>query len=113
MTEETSAGSGPIGSQLVRDDPSFEDLVVQFVEGLQGRLDNMEKAIRASDFESLRVAAHQLKGSGGGYGYPILTKRAAELERSAKDQALDECFDVLTELREICSRVVVDAQSPL
>lgn len=97
-----------IGSELVREDASFADIVVQFIDGLSARLERMEQAIRTSDFEALRVAAHQLKGSGGGYGYPILTDRARELEQHAREKALDDCISSLAELKELCGRVVVD-----
>jgi HPt (histidine-containing phosphotransfer) domain-containing protein len=100
-----------IGSDLVKEDGSFVDIVMQFVEGLSGRLAKMEEAMRAVDFEALRVAAHQLKGSGGGYGYPLLTERAKDLEVSAKNRALDDCADALAELKEVCRRIVVDADA--
>jgi len=111
MTTPQSPNSGPIGSELVRDDPSFGDIVLQFVDGLKDRLNSMENALRAADFEKLRVAAHQLKGSGGGYGYPVLTENAAVLEKHAKNQALNDCAQTLNELQSICSRVVVDTES--
>ncbi|UCE58748.1 MAG: Hpt domain-containing protein [Phycisphaerales bacterium] len=98
-----------IGSELVAEDESFADIVVQFVDGLSRRLDTMEDAIRASDFEALRTAAHQLKGSGGGYGYPILTERAAELEKGAKAKLLGDCAQQIEELRQLAARIVVSA----
>ena len=103
MTESTPQAHGPIISELVKEDAAFTDIVLTFVEGLGNRLREMEQAVRRSDFEGLRAAAHQLKGSGGGYGYPILTDRAARLEASAKAQALQECLDALMELKEIAS----------
>jgi len=102
---------GPIGSELIREDPSYTDIVVQFVDGLKDRLTTMESAIRAANFDALRVAAHQLKGSGGGYGYPVLTEQAATLEKLAKEHAIEQCTDALSELQEICSRVVVSSDS--
>ena len=104
--------SNLIGSELVQEDPGFADIAVQFVEGLGRRLSTMEEAIQASDFEALRTAAHQLKGSGGGYGYPILTELAGGLERQAKTAALAECTSKLMELKEVCQRVVVSTESP-
>jgi len=108
MTEGNQTPSGAIGSELVREDASFADIVTQFVAGLSERLTRMENAIRQADFDALRMAAHQLKGSGGGYGYPILTERATQLEKYARSHALDQCADALAELKEICRRVVVD-----
>ena len=63
MTDDLQTPDGPIGSDLLKEDPSFADIVVQFVEGLSNRLATMEEALNTSDFQALRVAAHQLKGS--------------------------------------------------
>ncbi|MBU0717032.1 MAG: Hpt domain-containing protein [Planctomycetes bacterium] len=114
MNENGTPHSKPsnlIGSELLQEDPGFADIVMQFVENLGKRLSTMDEAIQASDFEALRAAAHQLKGSGGGYGYPILTELAASLERQAKAAALAECTSKLAELKEVCQRVVVDTDS--
>ena len=109
MADQNQNPDGDIGSNLVREDASFAELVMQFVAGLSERVTRMEEAIRAADFDALQVAAHQLKGSGGGYGYPILTERAAQLERHARNQALDQCVEAIEELKTICERVVVDS----
>ena len=109
MADRNQNPDGDIGSDLVREDASFAELVTQFVAGLSERVTRMEDAIRAADFDALQVAAHQLKGSGGGYGYPILTVRAAQLERHARNQALDQCVEAIEELKTICERVVVDS----
>ncbi len=98
-----------IGSELVQEDASFADIVAQFVDGLTQRLTTMEEAVQGGDFETLYVAAHQLKGAAGGYGYPIVTDRAAQLERHAQAEVLDDCVNALEHLKEICARVVVDA----
>ena len=103
-----SSEVGPIGSELVREDASFADLVVEFVEGLGDRLTSMDDALREANFDALRVAAHQLKGSGGGYGYPILTQKALELETNATANELDVCLDLLADLKALCARVTPD-----
>jgi len=109
--DSLSNSSKPIASELVLEDKSFEDIVVQFVEGLQERVDIMQEALVASDFESLRVAAHQLKGSGGGYGYPMLSHQASEIEKKAKEQVLDQCQTEFDKLKNLCTRVVVSEPS--
>ncbi|MGB2986542.1 MAG: Hpt domain-containing protein [Phycisphaerae bacterium] len=111
MADENHTPQDSIDSDLVRENASFTDIVVQFVEGLDKRLKTMEDAIRASEFEALRAAAHQLKGSGGGYGYPILSERAAELERHAKARALDDCVHAFGDLKSLCEHVVVSTDT--
>jgi len=108
MTDHTPDPQDPIGSDLVHEDACFAKIVLEFVEGLNDRLRQMETAIRVGDFETLRVAAHRLKGSGGGYGYPLLSRMAAELEAHAKAGLVDECMQAFGELRALCERVVVD-----
>lgn len=109
MITDKQTSDGLIGSELVQEDAAYEDIVVQFIEGLSGRLATMEDALREADFETLRAAAHQLKGSGGGYGYPILTKFAAELETLARAQALQQCVSQVDELKGLVKRIVVRA----
>ena len=108
MSADNPNPKDKISSDLVREDASFADIVLQFVEGLDERLTQMQEALNAEDLEALRRSAHQLKGSGGGYGYPVLTKRAAELEDFAKSGSLDHCEKTFAELKDLCSRVVVD-----
>ena len=111
MPREKQVPRDPIGSELIREDASFAEIILQFVNGLGQRIDTMDNAIRDGDFDALRSAAHQLKGSGGGYGYPILTELATELERSATQRMLEECVASLDALKQIADRVVVDTES--
>lgn len=107
MTDTHTVHSGLIGSNLLQDDPSFEEIVVKFVEALANRVQGMEDALRAADFEKLRTPAHQLKGCGAGYGYAVVTERAARLEQCAKKRIAHDCTTALNEMKDIGSRIVV------
>ena len=108
MPEPHDDAQKKIGSEILRDDASLEDVVLAFVGGLKTRISEMETAARNGDFEALRTSAHQLKGSGGGYGYPALTDHAAALERQAQAQASGECVAAVAELKDLCGRIVVE-----
>ncbi|MFH0982317.1 MAG: Hpt domain-containing protein [Planctomycetota bacterium] len=107
MADQDRKRDERIPSDLVRQDESFADLVQNFVTGLDGRTADMEKALMNGDFQMLKRLAHQLKGSGGGYGYPALTHLAAEVELQALFETLPECQRALDELKDLISRVVV------
>ena len=109
MRNEDQHSQDLIGSDLVREDSSFAGIVVQFVEGLNHRVTTLEEAVNAGDFQALGIAAHQLKGSGGGYGYPMLSDQAAKLEREAKKRAREDCVKSFNQLKKLCERVVVSA----
>lgn len=107
MTDAHTVLSGLIGSNLLDGDPSFEEIVVEFVDALASRVQSMEDALRSADFEKLQTLAHQLKGCGAGYGYPVVTVRAASLEQCAKKGIAHDCTTSLNEMKDICSRIVV------
>ena len=108
MTDGNDGTNKKIRSELLNDDTSMEDVVLAFVDGLKERVSAMETAARDGDFETLRASAHQLKGSGGGYGYPILTEQAGRLEQEAKEQATAKCLALVEELKQVCDRIVVE-----
>lgn len=107
MSEQPNRPNDPIPSELAQEDESFIDLVEEFVAALPERMEKMTNAMRARDFEMLRMLAHQLKGSAGGYGYPTVTARAGELEKHARSAELDAMMADLETLRDMIDRVVV------
>ena len=107
MANQPPKPDEPIPSDLVREDALFADVVQDFVDGLDKRVADMAAALADGDFQTLKHLAHQLKGSGGGYGYPALTELAADLERQALSEALPDCRRALDELNVMVSRVVV------
>jgi PAS domain S-box-containing protein len=81
--QQAQADGGPIMSQYA-DDPEMSELIEAFVARLPETADAMAEALANNCFDELRWLAHQLKGSGGGYGYPSLTEHARKLEDSAR-----------------------------
>ncbi len=62
------------------DDPDMAELVEAFVASLHEKRNAIASAAREADLEPLRRLAHQLKGAGGGYGFPSLTSAAGLVE---------------------------------
>ncbi len=112
MADDPQNSHDPLESELIRQDPSLADIVMEFVDGLQGRIETMQQSLDNSDFDTLRTIAHQLRGSGGGYGYPLITERAHELELHAGSTARAECSAGVAELRKLCERITAGAPKP-
>jgi signal transduction histidine kinase/DNA-binding NarL/FixJ family response regulator len=64
---------------------SLEDLVPNYLDKRRKDLPKFTEALAAGDFESLRRLGHNLKGSGGSYGFQALTEIGAAIEASARD----------------------------
>lgn len=79
----TETQSDLIHSEL-GDPEAFGEIVELFLEQLPKRLDQLEAFLNSADYRQLALFTHQLKGAGGGYGYPGLTQRAAKLEAEAR-----------------------------
>jgi CheY-like chemotaxis protein/HPt (histidine-containing phosphotransfer) domain-containing protein len=91
-------------STLAADD-DLEDLVRQYVRDLPDRSSAILRAVQASDVETLKVLAHQLKGSAGAYGFQVITDAAAAVEAaviSGLDRASIEAR--AEELATLCRR---------
>ena len=87
-------------------DPDMLEIVREFVAIAVCRAEELEQHLRAGDLASLRTLAHQLKGSGGGYGFDLITEQAADLEtslQSGTDAAAvkDKCGVLCETLRAI------------
>lgn len=97
--------AGAIHSEFA-DDPDMIDLVEMFVGEMDQRISDLEQAFDQQQLESIRQIAHQLKGAGGGYGFHIVTDKAAALERQIKSQApLQEIQDAMYSLVDVCQRL--------
>jgi HPt (histidine-containing phosphotransfer) domain-containing protein len=76
----------PIRSSY-QDDPDMMEIVREFVSELPERAVALEECVESGDLAKLQTLAHQLKGAGGGYGFPQITEAAARLESDVKGGA--------------------------
>lgn len=67
-------------------DHELNELKREFLDEARGKVAEMQSAIAserdASALERLSYLAHQLKGSGGSYGFQRISADAAELEKA-------------------------------
>ena len=73
-----------ITSKLLEEDAGLIDLIDKFMLRLPVLYDSIIKAFAEKDWPGFLGLVHQMKGVGGGYGYPMLTTLCAEIELTAK-----------------------------
>lgn len=87
------------------EDPDLKDLVVLFVDELDGRIASIQRAFDDRDLAELCRIAHQLKGSAGGYGFDPIGDAAGRLEyelrgdEAAESTIGDRVEDLVTTCR--------------
>jgi HPt (histidine-containing phosphotransfer) domain-containing protein len=74
-----------------RPEPDDEDfglaeLIPQYLALCRRDLLNLGVALDNKQFEDVRVLGHNLKGSGGAYGFPELSEIGSRIETAAKEK---------------------------
>lgn len=83
---------------IVHVDRDLEDIVPEFLENRQEDIKSIGEALTNGDFETIRIAGHSMKGSGGGYGFNKISLIGGALEIAAKNNNADEIETRLEEL---------------
>ena len=82
-------------------------LIPRYLDRRHKEVEAFRAQLAAKEFEALRVGGHSLKGSGGGYGFPLLTKIGATIEVAAKIQDAATIETALAEYADYIQRVEV------
>jgi CheY-like chemotaxis protein len=94
----------PVFSELL-DDPGLAHVVEKFIAYLPDKTTSLTEAARQQDWDTLKDETHQLKGLGGGYGYPEITRLAAKLEFQILNQNQLEIESLIASLNAYCERI--------
>lgn len=92
---------------LVKAPPGVEEAVPLFLEMAREDLQNLEEALRKADYARIRFIGHDLKGSGGGYGFHGASAIGKLLEDAAKRADPDEAGRQIAAFAEYLDRVEV------
>jgi len=107
LEHETNNVASPLVSELLANEPEFEALVQKFViQQLPTQLDAIKTHISNKDWHHIRPIAHQIKGSAGGFGYTIITERAAQLEFQLISENYSEVEILFDELELLMLRAI-------
>jgi CheY-like chemotaxis protein len=99
----------PIQSSLIGD-PDLEDIVLLFTDGLGDTCDKIRDALDQQNWEALQDIFHQLKGSGGGVGFPEITEIADKIGMEIKGQKYHMVRESIKEFYLICGRINAGAE---
>ena len=106
---DTTENEQPVYSMLL-DEPDLAHLVEKFIAYLPGTIESLVKAAHQQDWDTLKDKAHQLKGLGGGYGFPDITQLAAKLEFQALNKNQIEVDSLTASINAYCQRIYAGAR---
>ena len=99
----SNTGSRVLASSFLQSDPELREIVEDFVARLPERISDLKKAHDALDWSQLKLLAHRLKGAGGSYGYPDLSRLGAAMESSFAACRADGFSTWMRELAELAN----------
>jgi two-component system, sensor histidine kinase len=82
-----AAASAPAPDHLESEfasDPDMKEVLGEFIAGLPAQVAQIQHLLQEQNLAELRRAVHQLKGAGGGYGFPQITRLALSAEEEVK-----------------------------
>ncbi|MES2561113.1 MAG: Hpt domain-containing protein [Pseudomonadota bacterium] len=87
----------------------YRELIDAFIAGLPAWMSGVRTAHAQQDWPELARAAHDMKGMGGGFGYPRLTELAATMEQAIKSKNWDAVADYASELGRLVAGITARA----
>ena len=103
---DTGATSAP-GRIRVRPPAGIEEAVPLFLDITRQDVQSLCDALRAQDYSKIRFIGHDLKGSGGGYGFETISTLGKSIEEAAKRSDGEEIGKHVAALADFLDRVEV------
>ena len=92
---------------IVNVDREIAALVPRFLANRTADLSRIRAALAGADFAAIRIAAHGMKGAGGGYGFPEISRLGAEMEERARQGDAAAIGALVAKLEEYLGRIEV------
>jgi PAS domain S-box-containing protein len=96
-----------MGAILVRVNPKFADLTPQFLINCRRNVTTMLSALDRADFETVTMLGHQMRGSGGAYGFQPITDIGAALQQASESADIDASRKSVGDMSNYLDRVEI------
>ncbi len=72
------------------DDDEWAEMQEMYINHTSKELKNIKENLDSAAFDSLRTFGHNIKGSGGMYGFNEITNKGAAIESAAMNENLED-----------------------
>ncbi len=79
-------------------DPEFIELIKQYIEYVRTSIPEIREKLHDGEYYDVMKFGHNIKGSGGGYGFMDLSDMGKDLEIAAKDENSSDCEQYLDQI---------------
>jgi len=82
------------------DDEEWAEMQEMYIKFTSKELEKIKENMDTATMESLRTFGHNIKGSGGMYGFDGVTELGAKIEAAAKEDKLDDIKSFFNDLND-------------
>lgn len=82
-------------------DPEFQELIRSYLDYLMDSLVTFKMNCVNRNYSEIRKFAHNLKGSGGGYGFDDLTQLGSDISLATKSEDAKKLDSLVKELEDL------------
>jgi len=93
---------------IIAVDAQIAALVPRYLANRAADVEKIRAALADADFETIRAAAHGMKGSGGGYGFPEISRVGAAMEESARQRDAAAIGALVATLKMYLARIEIE-----
>lgn len=93
---------------IIAVDAQIAALVPRFLANRAADVGKIRAALARADFESVRSMAHGMKGAGGGYGFPEISRLGAALEEGARQRDAGAVGALVASLEAYLARIEIE-----
>ena len=93
-------------NEVVGIDPDIQDLVPRFLENQKTNASLILELAASGDFDSARRIGHNMKGTGKGYGFDVISGLGSAIEQAAARSAAEEVEKLAKELSRYLASVL-------
>lgn len=97
---------------VVRPDARLRQVIPAYLKNRRRDLDKIAAALDHGDYAAIRDIGHKMSGTGGGYGFPQVTRIGRCLETAAKQKNAARIRLHLTELQRFLEQVEIGEDAP-
>ncbi len=92
---------------IVQIDRDFEEIAPIFLANRHKDVQTLRRALADTDFATIQMLGHRMKGDGGGYGFHQISEIGAAMEQAAERQDTPACGEQLAQMEDFLARVEV------
>ncbi len=97
-----------VGKLKVQIDEELMDLIPGYLERMEQSAVIIEGLLVSNDLDQIRVLGHNMKGSGGGYGFQRISEIGASIEIAARAGEKETIKKSIQEIKDYIKNVEIE-----